>query len=138
MRVLPTIWVHMWTVSQVLSHSRKGRAGQSVEFKLHLVDITPAPVLARLERFHDGVVGTVEMFGRVAVLRGIAATHVPADHAQAQVNPAIAGLQTVFAAPAVRLHVANLVRVRALHSAFLPQAGCEAVSGSAQSSIRRH
>ena len=46
----------------------------------------------------------MRMLRRVPVLRRIAATHVAAVNAQAQVNPGIAGLQAVFtAAQSVRL-----------------------------------
>jgi peptidoglycan/LPS O-acetylase OafA/YrhL len=38
----------------------------------------------------------VEMFGGMLVLRGIAATHVAAYHAQAQVNPFIAHFDALF------------------------------------------
>ena len=39
----------------------------------------------------------VKMFGRMSVLRGVAASDVPAFEAEPQVNPRIAGLHTVFA-----------------------------------------
>src|SRR5512142_2993953 len=67
MRVLPTICVHICRVSQVFSHSANGSAGQSDGFKRDLVDITPAPILARLDRPDDGVPGGMKMFGRVLV-----------------------------------------------------------------------
>jgi hypothetical protein len=41
--------------------------------------------------------GGVKVFSGVLVLRGIAATDVAADEAQAQVNPAIVQLQTLLA-----------------------------------------
>src|SRR5690242_19796389 len=94
LRVLPTICVHMCRVSQVLSHSAKGSGGQpgsparaglaragvvrSGEVKLHLVYVAPAPILAGLERLHDGVLGGMEMLGGVLVLRGIATAHMAA------------------------------------------------------------
>jgi hypothetical protein len=71
----------MWTVSQVASQSENGSDGQSIEFKLDLIDEAPTPVFARLDRSHDGMFGRVEMFGRVFVLRRIAATDVATDHA---------------------------------------------------------
>jgi hypothetical protein len=40
--------------------------------------------------------GVMKMLGRVFVLRRIAATHVPAYHAQAQVNPGVAHLHALF------------------------------------------
>ncbi len=39
----------------------------------------------------------VEMFCRVLVLRGIAAADVAAFHAEAQVDPGVAGFDAVFA-----------------------------------------
>src|SRR5579883_252722 len=97
MRVFPTICVHMCSVSQVASHSRNGKAGQSVKVKFHLVDVAPPPLLAGLERFDDGVVRGMEMLSGVAVRRGVAAAHVPADHAQPQMHPAVAGLEAFLA-----------------------------------------
>ena len=43
--------------------------GASLEVELQFIDVTPTPVLARLERTHDGVLGRVEVLGRVLVLR---------------------------------------------------------------------
>jgi hypothetical protein len=44
------------------------------------------------------VFGAVEVFGRVLVLRRIAAADVAAVEASAQVHPAVAALQALFAA----------------------------------------
>src|SRR5689334_14215543 len=68
-RVLPTICVHMCSVSQVLSHSANGSGGHSSEIKFDLVDIAPAPIFARLERFDNRVLGRVKMLGGVLVFR---------------------------------------------------------------------
>jgi len=54
------------------------------------------------------------MFGRVLVLRGIAAAHVPAGHAQAQMHPAITELQAFLTAGGVRADVANRIEMGAL------------------------
>src|SRR5579872_5634930 len=102
----------MWSVSQVFSHSAKGRAGQSAGLKHDLVDIAPGPVFTGLEGFYDGVLGRVKVFGGVFVLRRIAATDVAAGKAQAQVNPGVAHLQTFFATFGMRFYVVNLVEVR--------------------------
>jgi hypothetical protein len=53
----------------------------------------------------------MKVFGRVFVLGGIAAADVPATQAQAQVDPGIANLKTVFASTGVRFDVANLIGV---------------------------
>ena len=47
-RVLPTICVHKWSVSQVDSHAANGNSGHS-EVKHDLVDVAPSPILARLK-----------------------------------------------------------------------------------------
>jgi hypothetical protein len=109
----------MCSVSQVLSHSEKGSGGHSGEVKFDLVDIAPAPILPRFERFDDRVLGRMKMLGRVLVLRRIAATHVPARQAQAQVYPAIAHLQTFLAAAGMWLDVSNLILMRASCHDFL-------------------
>jgi len=102
----------MWSVSQVFSHSAKGKAGQSAWFKHNLIDVAPSPVFAGLEGFHDGVLGRVKVFGGVFVLRRIAATDVAAGKAQAQVDPGVAHLQTFFASLGMGLYVVDLVEVR--------------------------
>ena len=64
--------------------------------KRHLVDIAPAPVLPGLERFHDGMTRQPEMGGGVLVLRAVTTAHVPAGHAQPEVEPRVAEAQAVF------------------------------------------
>ena len=68
----------------------------------HFVYVAPSPVLARLEGLHDGVLGLMEVLGGVLVLGGIAAAHVAADEAFAQVHPGVAHLQAFLAAFAAR------------------------------------
>jgi len=71
---------------------------------LPLMQVAPHPILARLHRLDHRMLLRMRMLRRVPVLRRIAATHVAALNAQAQVNPGIAGLQAVFtAAQSVRL-----------------------------------
>lgn len=100
-------------MSQVCSHSAKGSGGHSGEFKLHLVDIAPAPVFSWLGRSHDRVLRRVKMFRRVLVLRGIAAADVTAGQTEAQVNPLVAAFQAFFTSFGMRFYVSNLARVRA-------------------------
>jgi hypothetical protein len=102
----------MWSVSQVFSHSAKGRAGQSTRLKHNLVDVAPGPVFTGLEGFYEGVLGGVKVFGGVFVLRRIAAADVAAGEAQAQVDPGVAHLQTFLAAFGLGLYVVDLVEVR--------------------------
>jgi hypothetical protein len=70
----------------------------SIRVERDLVDIAPAPVLARLERSHDRVAGQPEMGGRVLVLGAVATTDVTTYHAQPQMDPRIADPQAVLAA----------------------------------------
>jgi hypothetical protein len=65
------------------------------------------------------MLGCVEMFGRVLVLRRVAAADVPARFAQAQVNPIVSDLQTIFAAIRARRDIANLVQMCAGFHKFL-------------------
>jgi hypothetical protein len=50
----------------------------NTHYKMHAIDITPAPILVWLEGLHKGVVGGVEMLRRVLAGRGIAAADVAA------------------------------------------------------------
>src|SRR3954470_2355930 len=64
-----------------------------------LVDVAPAPVLARLDRPHDRVVAVAVVRRRVLVRRGVAARDVPAGEALPQVHPvALADREAVGAA----------------------------------------
>src|SRR6185295_17974645 len=79
----------------------------SRELHADLVHIAPAPALARLERGDDRMLRRVEMLRGVLVLRVVAAADVAAGAAKAQVQPAIAGPETLLAAlgaGAVGLH----------------------------------
>src|SRR5579872_2229482 len=111
MRVLPTIWVHRWSVSQVASHSANGSGGHSDGLKHHLIHVAPSPVLARLHRFYDRMLRRMKVLSGVFVLGGFAAADMPATQTQAQVDPGIAKLKTVFASARVRFDVANLIGV---------------------------
>jgi hypothetical protein len=75
----------------------------------HVVHITPAPILAWLERLDDWVLRLVKMFGCMLVLGRITAAHVPALQAKTQVHPAVAHFQTLLATLAARLHFMNLI-----------------------------
>jgi hypothetical protein len=110
----------MWRVSQVLSHSAKGSAGQSGEINSHLVYKTPAPIFAWLDRSHDGMIGCMEVFGCVLVLRRIAATHMATDHAQAKMNPGVADFQAVLTSASMRFDVLDLTGVRAFFHPMTP------------------
>jgi hypothetical protein len=77
----------------------------------YFVDVTPAPIFARLERSHDGVFCLFEVFGGVLVFRGIAAADVAANFAEAQMNPRVSRLQALLAPIGVRGAVLYLVEV---------------------------
>jgi hypothetical protein len=55
----------------------------------HFVDVAPDPFFSGLDRAHHGMAGVMEMFGGMLVLRRIAATHIPADHAHPEMNPSV-------------------------------------------------
>jgi len=77
-------------------------------FHHDFINITPHPILARLERPHDRVSSGAEMFRGVLVLRGITATDVSAGHTKAEMNPLITGFQALFAALGARLNLTDL------------------------------
>src|SRR5436305_15290005 len=79
------------------------------ELDHHLVDVAPAPVLARLERAHEGVVGGVEVAGGVVVLRRVAVADVAAGEAEAQVHPGVPHLQASLTGARLRRGVLELV-----------------------------
>jgi hypothetical protein len=97
--------------------------GGSGKIQFKLIDEAPSPILATLNGTHDGMLGFVEMFGSVFVLRGIAATDFPALHAKAQMDPAVASFHALLAALCMRLDVLDLIEMRTLcHK--LPPLGC--------------
>jgi len=53
----------------------------------------------------------MKVFGGVFVLGRIAAADVPATQAQAQMDPGVAHLETLFASAGVGFHIANLIGV---------------------------
>src|SRR5258708_1487330 len=113
----------MCSVPSVSAHAERGRAGQASEesrtdfvtdisasplsaasahglkilFQHHLVHVTPAPVLARLDRLHDGMMRTMKMFCRMLILRRIAAAYVTATEAQSEMDPGVAHFHTFLA-----------------------------------------
>src|SRR5437867_9206738 len=66
--------------------SDRARLGSLAIFEIEpdLVDIAPAPAFRRVIAFDDGVAGGVEMRGGVAAWGIVAAAHVAAGAAQAQ------------------------------------------------------
>jgi hypothetical protein len=60
---------------------RKKIAAISGEIKLDFVNIAPTPALAGFQRSHDRMLGSVEVFGCVPILRRVAASDMAARHA---------------------------------------------------------
>jgi hypothetical protein len=87
-------------------------SGQNV-VQLYFVHITPYPGLSRLIGADEGMLRLFEMFAGMLVLGRIAAAHVSAAQAQAQVDPAVAGLNAVFTHVFVGLFDFDLVQVGA-------------------------
>jgi len=54
-----------------------------------------------------------KMLRGVLVLRGVTAADVAARETQAEMNPLVSGLETVFAAPSARRDLADLLQVGA-------------------------
>src|ERR1035437_6280043 len=76
---------------------RRYRPAHSGEGPNHdLVDVTPSPVLARLNGSNHRVLGLSEVLRSVFVLGRVATANVPALHAQAQMDPSISHFHTVF------------------------------------------
>jgi hypothetical protein len=84
---------------------------RSSKLKEQLVDVAPGPVLTRLERLNDGMIGGVEMPGGVLVLRIVTAADVPTGETEAQVHPAISNFQTVLTSIGAWRDLAYLVEV---------------------------
>src|SRR5579864_7020893 len=79
----------------------------------HLVDVAPAPVLARLEGLDQGMVAVHKVLGGVSVLRVVAAADVAAREAEAEMDPGVAHLQALLAAIAAGGNILNLIEMRA-------------------------
>jgi hypothetical protein len=82
-------------------------------------------VFARFDRPNDGVVRRVEMLCGVLVLRGIAAPHVAALQAKAQVDPGIACFEAFLAAVRRRLYFVDGIEMSAVygHSPWITAMG---------------
>jgi len=94
----------------------------SGEIKFDFIDETPAPVFAAFERTHDRMFGFVKVLRSVFILRRIAAPYVPANHAEPQMNPRVAGFQAFFATIRMGFDILNLIQMCAFvhvrHSRF--------------------
>jgi len=98
-----------WSLSRV----KRPRRG----FEKHLVDVAPSPVFTALETPNDGMLRRMKVFGRVLVLRLIAAADMSALQAQPQVYPRCAHREALFTTlRRVRRDVAHSVEVRAFQT----------------------
>src|SRR5207248_5476990 len=122
-------------------HERRGRdarlAANLLEQQRDLVDVAPAPVLARLELADERMRRRVLVGGRMAARRAVAASDMAAGQADAQVKPPAAALQALLAAFHLsgKLAHRNLVEMRAGARAHRTAAGvaarCECTSCTA-------
>jgi len=86
----------------------------SGKVQFELVDVTPAPILSRLDRSHYRMLGRMEVLGSVFIFRRIATTNVPAAQTQAKVHPPVAHLQTLFTTLGMGFNVLDLIEMRTL------------------------
>ncbi len=89
----------------------KDNKNRSSGLEHHLVDITPGPVLSRLEGLNDRMVGGVEMPGGVLVLRRVTAANMPTRQTEAQMHPAISGFQTVLTSIGAGCDLSYLIKM---------------------------
>jgi len=100
-------------VTQSLARSSRRKARGIILVEHDFVDVTPAPILARLEGSDDRVLRRVKMLRSVAIFRRIAATDVSADQTQAKVHPSVARQEAFLAAFAAGCDFLNFFNVRA-------------------------
>jgi hypothetical protein len=90
------------------------RAQSGLEFsRLNLVHITPHPGFPWLDGPNQWVLGFVEVFGGVLVLRRIATTHMFADQAHPQVDPGVAHFHAFFTDASRRVPKLDFVKMAA-------------------------
>jgi hypothetical protein len=82
-----------------------------LESEDHFVHVTPHPILPGLKGPDDRMFRGVEMFGRMLILRRVAATYMPTGEAETEMDPVVSDLQTVFTTGSARFDVSNLFQV---------------------------
>jgi hypothetical protein len=85
-----------------------------------LVNVTPAPIFARLERLNNRMLRFMKMFGRMFVFGIVAAADVSAGQTQTQMDPLVAHFQTFLAPFAARRHLTDLVKMCAFRHLIPP------------------
>ena len=97
---------------------------RSSRLEEQLVNVTPDPVLTRLDGLNERVVGGVEMPGGVLILRIVTAPDMSTGETEAQVYPGISNFQTVLTSIGARCDVLYLIKMRTslCHVLFLPDA----------------
>ena len=83
-----------------VSHFGKAKktVGLAAKVERDFIQVTPSPVFIGLEGAHDGVLSGMEVFGGVFIFGRVTAANVTALKAEAEVYPAVALLETFFAA----------------------------------------
>ena len=76
---------------------RRGCFGTEGEaLQIRLIDITPPPVLAALGRLNQRMSGRMKMRPRMTARRRVAAAHMPALQAHAQMHPRVADFEALL------------------------------------------
>jgi hypothetical protein len=81
--------------------------------ELHLIDVAPTPVLARLEGLHDWVMNRVEAFGGLLILGAVAATDMTTRKAQAKIHARVARIRMIAAALGAQFYFLDLIEKEA-------------------------
>jgi hypothetical protein len=88
--------------------------GSSLQRQLDFIHVTPAPIFAGFNGFHNGMSGLVKVLGGVFVFRTVAAAHVTTLQTEAQMHPGVSHFEAFFATVCVRGYGANLIEVFAV------------------------
>src|SRR5690348_7594567 len=86
-------------------------SGRSSRLEHHLIDVTPDPILSRLEGLNDRMVGRVKMPGSMLILRIVTAAYMSTRETEAQVHPGISNFQTVLTSIGARCDVLYLIKM---------------------------
>jgi hypothetical protein len=118
----PLISAHWKTLAGKLRIANVGRflrsgflGSRSSYIHFHLIDVTPAPLLARLNRSHDRMFRRIEMPRRMSILRRVAASHMTTLQAHPQMHPLAANLQALLATLRRRLYLPYLIQMATFH-----------------------